>query len=237
MQLEQARLIEIALRIGAALLVFLIGRWLAGRVRKMLNGTLAKTTIAPSMTRLIVLAAFYSVMLVTVIIALALLGFPIEALLTGSLVIVVILGLALQSSISNLAATIMFMLFQPFKLGELIDGNGVMGVVKEIQFFSTVLVTGDNKEITVPNAEIQGNNPINYTRLGRLRVDFVFSVGYSDQLDKVKRCWLRSSLPTRACSLSRRPSSLCSHSMHQAWASRCGPGSRPTITSHSSGTW
>jgi small conductance mechanosensitive channel len=78
------------------------------------------------------------------------------------------------------------MLFQPFRLGELIEGNGVLGVVKEIQLFSTVLVTGDNKEITIPNAKIQGNNLINYTRLGRLRVDFVFGVSYADDLAKVK---------------------------------------------------
>ena len=102
------------------------------------------------------------------------------------MIIVVILGIALQQSISNLAATIIFMLFQPFRLGELIDANGVMGTVKEIQFFSTVLVTGDNKEITVPNSKIQGNNLVNYTRLGRLRVDFVFGVSYADDLRKVK---------------------------------------------------
>jgi small conductance mechanosensitive channel len=186
-QLDQARLLEIGLRIGAAIGVFLIGRWLANRVRTTLTRTLSKTTIAPSMSRLLLLAAYYSVLLVTLIVALALIGFPIQALLTASLIIVVILGFALQSSISNLAATIMFMLFQPFRLGELIEANGVMGVAKEIQFFSTVLVTGDNKEITVPNAKIQGNNLINYSRLGRLRVDFLFSVGYSDDLEKVKK--------------------------------------------------
>ena len=125
-------------------------------------------------------------MFVSVIFALALVGLPIEALLSASLIIVVILGIALQQSISNLAATIIFMLFQPFRLGELIDANGVMGTVKEIQLFSTVLVTGDNKEITIPNSMIQGNNLINYTRQGRLRVDFVFGVSYADDVNKAK---------------------------------------------------
>jgi small conductance mechanosensitive channel len=102
------------------------------------------------------------------------------------LIVVVILGIALQQSISNLAATIVFMLFQPFRLGELIDANGVLGTVKEIQLFSTVLVTGDNREITIPNAEIQNNNLVNYTRLGQLRVDLVFSVSYADDVHRVK---------------------------------------------------
>jgi small conductance mechanosensitive channel len=186
MPLDEYQLIQFALKVGAAILVFLVGRWLARRSKKTLGIALAKTTIPPSMARLLLLAAHYGILLITVIVALAIVGFPVTALLSASLIIVVILGIALQQSISNLAATIIFMLFQPFRLGELIDGNGVMGTVKEIQFFSTVLVTGDNKEITVPNSRIQGNNLVNYTRLGRLRVDFVFGVSYADDLRKVK---------------------------------------------------
>ena len=186
MPLDEYALLQIAFRIGVAILVFLFGRWLAHRARAALTVTLGKTTLAPSMARLLLLAAYYGILLVTVIFALALIGFPIEALLTASLIIVVILGIALQQSISNLAATIIFMLFQPFRLGELIDANGVLGTVKEIQFFSTVLITGDNKEITIPNSKIQGNNLINYTRLGRLRIDFVFNVSYADDTRKVR---------------------------------------------------
>jgi small conductance mechanosensitive channel len=186
MPLEQYQLIQLGLKIGAAILVFLIGRWLARRVRATLAVTLGKTALAPSMARLLILAAYYGILLLSLILALALIGFPISALLTASLIIVVILGIALQQSISNLAATIVFMLFQPFRLGEVIDANGVLGTVKEIQFFSTVLVSGDNKEITIPNSQIQNNNLINYTRQGRLRVDFVFSVSYADDVRKVK---------------------------------------------------
>ncbi len=186
MPLDEYQLIQFALKVGAAILVFLFGRWLARRARAALTVTLAKTTLAPSMVRLLLLAAYYGILLVAVIFALAIVGFPIQVLLSASLIIVVILGIALQQSISNLAATIIFMLFQPFRLGELIDANGVMGTVKEIQFFSTVLVTGDNKEITIPNSQIQGNNLINYTRQGRLRVDFVFGVSYADDVRKVK---------------------------------------------------
>jgi small conductance mechanosensitive channel len=186
MSLNPTTLLQIALRVGGAIVVFLVGRWLAGRVRTSLKQALAKTAVPPSMTRLILLGSFYGIMLITIIVALALIGFPIEALLTASLVIVVVLGFALQQSLANLAATIMFMLFQPFRLGELIDTNGVMGTVKELQFFSTVLVTGDNKEITIPNAKIQGANLVNYSRLGTLREDFVFPISYGDDVEKAK---------------------------------------------------
>jgi small conductance mechanosensitive channel len=181
------QVIEFALRVLAAFAVFIVGRWLAGRARNALKQALSKTAMAPSMTRLLLLLVFYGIFLISLIIALALVGFPIDALLTGSLIIVVILGLALQQSIANLAATIIFMLFQPFKLGELVKANNVLGIVKEIQFFSTVLVTGDNMEVTIPNAKIQGDTLLNYTRLGKLRVDFVFNVSYHSDIEQVKR--------------------------------------------------
>lgn len=186
MPLDEYQLLQLALKIGAAILVFLIGRWLARRARRTLGVTLAKTAVPPSMARLLLLAVYYVIMLIVLIVALAIVGFPVTALLSASLIVVVILGIALQQSISNLAATIMFMLFQPFRLGELIDANGVLGTVKEIQFLSTVLVTGDNKEVTIPNAKIQGSNMANYTRLGKLRVDFKFRVSYADDTRKVK---------------------------------------------------
>jgi small conductance mechanosensitive channel len=187
MQLSDAEVIQLALRIGAAILVFVVGRWLAQRARTALRLALSKTALAPSMTRLLLLLVYYGILLITLIISLALIGFPITALLTASLIIVVILGIALQQSIANLAATIIFMLFQPFKLGELIKANNVLGTVKEIQFFSTVLVTGDNLEVTIPNSKIQNDTLLNYTRLGRLRIDFAFSVSYTANLGHVKR--------------------------------------------------
>jgi small conductance mechanosensitive channel len=187
MVLNQLALLSIVARIGGAVGGFLLGRWLARRTRSQLRKVLAKTPIAPSLARLALLAAYYGILLAAVILSLALIGLPIEALLTSSLVIVVVLGIALQQSISDLAATIIFMLFEPLRLGELVEANGVLGTVKEIQLFSTVLVTGDSKEITIPNAKIQSNNLVNYTRLGRLRDDFEFSVSYRDNLAKVKQ--------------------------------------------------
>lgn len=187
MPLEELQLLEFALRVGAAILVFIIGRWLAQRARTALRDALSKTALTPSMTRLLLLLAYYGILLITLIMSLALLGLPLAALLSASLIVVVILGIALRESIANLAATIIFMLFQPFKLGELIKANNVMGTVKEIQFFSTVLVTWDNLEVTLPNAKIQGDTLLNYTRLGMLREDLVFNVSYRSDLEKAKR--------------------------------------------------
>lgn len=186
MPLDQYQLIQIGLRIGAAILVFLFGRWLARRARKALRASLAKTALAPSLARLLVLLTYYTILFLTVIVSLALVGFPVAPVLAVLLIVVIILGIALQQSISNLAATIVFMLFQPFKVGELIEGNGVLGTAKEIQLLSTVLVTADNREITIPNSLIQGSNLVNYSRLGHLRANLEFGVSYADNLERAK---------------------------------------------------
>ena len=177
---------QTTLKIGIAILVFLFGRWLAGRARITLDKNLSKTAIAPSMVRLLILAVFYGIMLLVLIFSLAIIGVPLQPMLSASLIIVVVLGFAMQQSLSNLAATILFMLFEPFRVGELVEANGLLGRVKELQLLSTVLVTGDNKEVTIPNSKIQGNNLINYSRLGSLVAIFSFRVSYADDIAKVK---------------------------------------------------
>jgi small conductance mechanosensitive channel len=179
-------LLQIALKIGLAILVFLVGRWLAGRVRLSLDKNLGKTKIAPSMTRLLLLAAYYGLMLLVLILTLAIVGVPLQPMLTASLLIVVVIGFALQQSLSNLAATVLFMLFEPFRLGDLVEANGMVGVVKELQLLNTVLVTVENREVTIPNSKIQGNNLVNFTRLGSMRTMFLFRVSYADDITKVK---------------------------------------------------
>jgi small conductance mechanosensitive channel len=186
-ELFQNEVFQTVLHLVAAIAVFFIGRWLAQRARVAASIGLGKTPLAPSMTRLILLVVYYGLLAIMLMIILALIGFPVESLLVPALLIAAILGIALQQSIANLAATVMFMLFQPFKVGEVIKSNDVLGTVKEIQFFSVVLLTGDNVEVTIPSSKIQGDTLLNYTRQGQRRVDFVFGVGYQDDLDHVTR--------------------------------------------------
>ena len=182
-----SRVVEAGLRIGGAVLALLLGRWLARRARTALSKTLRERAMAPSLIRLLVLLAYYSILLLAAVVGLALLGLPLSTTLVAILIVVVVLGIALQQSISNLAATIVFMLFQPFRVGDLIKAAGVMGTVKEIQLLSTVLVTADNLVITIPNGKIQGDVLINYSTLESLRTETIFSVSYQVDVETVKR--------------------------------------------------
>ena len=95
-------------------------------------------------------------------------------------------GLALQGSLSNFAAGVIIIIFKPFKVGDYIEAAGVSGVVKEVQLFTTILTSPDNKTIITPNSKLTEDNIINYATQGTRRLDTVFSIGYGDNIDKAK---------------------------------------------------
>lgn len=96
------------------------------------------------------------------------------------------IGLALQGSLSNFAGGVLILLFKPFKAGDFIEAQGEAGVVEEIQIFTTMLKTGDNKTVIIPNGPLANGNITNYSTKPTRRVDFVFGIGYSDDIDKAR---------------------------------------------------
>jgi small conductance mechanosensitive channel len=111
-------------------------------------------------------------------IALVILGVPPTTVVGILGIFVIVLAIALQQSLGNLAASVNFLLFKPFVIGDLIETGGVLGVVQEIQLFSVVLISGDNKTHVLPSSKIQGDGLTNYSKIGTLRVDLVIGVSY-----------------------------------------------------------
>lgn len=95
-------------------------------------------------------------------------------------------GLALQGSLANFAGGVLILIFRPYKVGDFIDAGGVMGSVKRIEIFSTILTTGDNKTIIVPNGAVSNSAITNFSTQDTRRVDIVFGIGYDDDLKKAK---------------------------------------------------
>jgi len=100
-------------------------------------------------------------------------------------------GLALQGSLANFAGGVLIMIFKPFKIGDLIEAQGALGVVKEIQIFTTKIVSPENKLIVLPNGALSNGNITNYTAEGKLRVDLVFGVSYDADIKKTKEVLLK----------------------------------------------
>jgi small conductance mechanosensitive channel len=95
-------------------------------------------------------------------------------------------GLALQGSLANFAAGVLIVLFRPYQAGDMIEAAGESGVVQEVQIFTTIINTLDNKKVIIPNSQIMGGSITNYTANELRRVDLVAGVSYEDDLDKVK---------------------------------------------------
>ena len=96
------------------------------------------------------------------------------------------IGLALQGSLSNFAGGALIMMFKPFKIGDLIEAQGELGAVKEIEIFTTKIVGLSNKEIIIPNGALSNGNIINYTSLGTRRVDLIIGVSYDSDIKETK---------------------------------------------------
>jgi len=95
-------------------------------------------------------------------------------------------GLALKDSLSNFSAGVMLILFKPFKIGDLINAGGSTGVVEEIQIFNTVMRTGDNQGIIIPNSHIYGGSITNISARETRRIDLVIGIGYDDNIGTAK---------------------------------------------------
>ncbi|TVS15839.1 MAG: mechanosensitive ion channel family protein [Gammaproteobacteria bacterium] len=95
-------------------------------------------------------------------------------------------GLALQGSLGNFAGGVLILLFRPFKVGEVIEAQGVLGSVSEIQIFNTILKTFDNRTIIIPNGALSNDKIVNMSREDNRRVEWTFGVSYDDDIRKVK---------------------------------------------------
>ena len=184
-------LFTLIVRLVAVVGVLIVGRWLAGRARKWLVKPLHRAPLSETMVNLIITLAHYSILILTLAVVLAILGFPLSVIVSVIALFLIILAIALQQSLASLAATINFSLFKPFAVGHLLETCGVMGFVKEVQLFSTVLVGNDYKTYILPNAKIQSQGLTNYSVLGKIRMDMTFGISYESDVRVAKDALLK----------------------------------------------
>jgi small conductance mechanosensitive channel len=96
-------------------------------------------------------------------------------------------GLALQGTLANFAGGVLILIFKPYTVGQLIEAQGYIGVVKEIQIFVTILTTPENKMVIIPNGAMSNGNIVNYTELGMIRVDLTFNVSAASNIAAAKK--------------------------------------------------
>ncbi|UZE95700.1 mechanosensitive ion channel family protein [Alkalimarinus alittae] len=168
-----------------ALATLFIGLWIINKVVSVTQGKM-ENTVDPTLHKFIgslVSVGLKGLLLISVasMVGIATTSF-IAVLGAAGLAI----GLALQGSLSNFAGGVLILIFKPFKVGDFIQGGGHMGTVREIQIFNTILTTGDNRRVIIPNGILSNDSLINVNIEPTRRVDFVFGIGYGDDIKKTK---------------------------------------------------
>ena len=175
-----------ALDIAIAIIIVVLGIIVVKGIRSLFGKVLKKRGVDETLSRFMSNIVYALLMAVVFIAAIGQLGVD-----TTSLVAIVgaaglAVGLALQGSLANFASGIMIMVFKPFVTGHYISAGGESGTVEEVNVFQTILRSPDNKRIVLPNGQVIGGSITNYTVEERRRIDFVFGIGYDDDIRKAK---------------------------------------------------
>ncbi|MBN1830771.1 MAG: mechanosensitive ion channel [Deltaproteobacteria bacterium] len=170
----------------AAILIFVIGRWIAKFIRKVLEKIMTRKEVDATVVNFICNIVYVILLIFVILGAIHKVGVQTASLIAVLGAAGLAVGLALQGSLSNFAAGILLIIFRPVKVDDFVEAAGVTGVVEKVDIFTTQLKTPDNKTVIIPNAQLTSNNITNYTTKGTRRVDLVIGVSYSDNIDKVR---------------------------------------------------
>lgn len=170
-----------------ALLVFIVGRWISKLVVRSVDKLMQKSGVDVSLRDFLRNIINVILMIIVLIASLEQLGLDTTSLMAAFAAAGLAVGLALKDSLSNFAAGVLLILFKPFKIGDVITAAGITGVVESVQIFSTVMKTGDNQQIIVPNGQIYGSTITNITARDTRRIDLVVSIGYEDNISKARQ--------------------------------------------------
>lgn len=169
-----------------AIVVLVIGFWLAKRVANFFGRVMERKEIDITLVKFLRGLIYYALILVVLIAAAGQLGINTTSFLTILGACGLAIGLALKDTLSNFAAGVMLILFRPFRVGDAVTVTGVTGVVQSISLFNTILHTPDNQKIIVPNSKIISDVITNITANETRRIDMVIGIGYEDDIDKAK---------------------------------------------------
>jgi small conductance mechanosensitive channel len=179
------------LQVVGAIVVLILGRWIARMIRRGVVRALERAKTDESLVPFVSGIAYYLALTVVLIAVLSLFGIETTSLVAVLGAAGLAVGLAMQGTLSNFSAGVMLLVFRPFKNGDVVEAAGVKGSIVEIGIFSTVLKSPDNVKITVPNSAIYGETISNYTAFDTRRNDMVLGISYADDIgraiDVIKR--------------------------------------------------
>lgn len=178
--------VDFAGRLIAALVLYLVGRWLIRRVSKMMARVFGHRELDKSLANFLKSTVKIALNVILIIMVITTLGVKTSSIVALIASAGVAIGMALSGTLQNFAGGVMILLLRPFKVGDYIEAQGQQGTVREIQIFNTILATIDNKIIFIPNGSLSTGIMKNYSREPLRRVDWTFTIAYGQDYDRAK---------------------------------------------------
>ena len=184
-------LVDFGPKIIGAIFIWILGSWAIKKVIKQAKRLMVFRKYEVSLQKFLSDLFGWVLKIILIITVLGLLGIETTSFAAIIASAGLAIGLALQGSLSNFAGGFLIMIFKPFKIGDLIEAQGEIGVVQEIEIFTTKLSSAENREIIIPNGTLSNGNITNYTTNGKLRANITIGVGYDEDIKKVKEILLQ----------------------------------------------
>ncbi|MDH3759503.1 MAG: mechanosensitive ion channel [Gammaproteobacteria bacterium] len=178
--------VDWGIKIAVAIAIFIVGKIIVRIISNLLERALRKGKTDEMLIKFLGNITYGILLVAVVLAAVDTLGVNVTSLMAILGAAGLAVGLALKDSLGNFAAGVMIIIFRPFKIGDFINAGGAAGVVDEIGLFATLMHTGDNQRIIVPNSAILGGNITNVSALETRRVDLVFGIGYEDNIGQAR---------------------------------------------------
>ena len=169
-----------------AIITLIIGLWIVKAIVNAIGRAMERKGVDPSLRPFLSNLASTLLKVMLLISVAGMVGIQMTSFIAILGAAGLAVGMALSGTLQNFAGGVMILIFKPFKVGDFVEAQGFAGVIKEIQIFNTIMKTGDNKTIIIPNAPLSSGPMVNYSTEAQRRVDMSFGIGYNDDIDKAK---------------------------------------------------
>jgi len=183
-------ILHYAPQVALAILTLIVGLWIISKITDFSKFSMEKAKIDETLIPFTSHLVSWTLKVLLFVSVASMLGIATTSFIAILGAAGLAIGLALQGSLANFAGGVLILIFKPYKNGDLIEVNGHIGTVKEVQIFNTILLTPKNETVIVPNGPMSNNSLINYTTSGSRRIDLVVGISYDSDIDEAKKILL-----------------------------------------------
>ena len=178
--------LEYAPKLALAILTLIIGLWVISGVSKLVKISMKRSKVDPTLIPFMDSLVSWLLKVLLFISVASMIGIATTSFIAVLGAAGLAIGLALQGSLANFAGGVLIMIFKPYKVGDLIESQGHLGVVKEVQIFNSILISPQSKQVIIPNGAVSNGAIVNFTVEGKIRVDLTVGIAYNADIDLAK---------------------------------------------------